>query len=280
MSVVPDRLQAFHFGPEERRLFGVVHPAQGKAHAAVLVCPPLLHELQRSYRFFSGLAGMLGELGLACMRFDYHGTGDSAGDTTAFSPARTGEDIALAAEALRHVADDAPLIVMGVRASAVLARAAAMDVRASALWLWQPVLDAGAYLRELDALDARERSSRARYPLRAGAPSACPGELMGTLLAPGFRDELLALDVSAADLPLPVAVIDAEGAPPQGIDAAARIVLPGTLASWVGQVELDGVIPLASARRAVEQLVSDMAVWVSTPGQRHWHRAGAASQPA
>src|SRR5690606_33892295 len=62
--------EPFFFGPPERRLFGVYHAPCGKARACVLLCPPLLHEQMRSYRFFAGVAGELAASGLACLRFD------------------------------------------------------------------------------------------------------------------------------------------------------------------------------------------------------------------
>src|SRR3546814_7757064 len=46
-------MQPFHFFAQERRLFGALHPAVGSTRAQVLMCPTLLHEHTRSYRFFS-----------------------------------------------------------------------------------------------------------------------------------------------------------------------------------------------------------------------------------
>lgn len=255
------RIEAFHFGPPGRRLFGVFHPADGAAQAAVLVCPPLLHEHARTYRFFAGVATLLAESGLACLRFDYFGTGDSAGDSAAFRPAQAGQDIALAAAALRERADGAPLILMGIRASALLARAQAADVYASALWLWQPVHDAMAHLHELDALDAAERRSRLRYPFVARGPAAEEHELMGFALAPSFRDEFASLGTGIDADGCPVAVLDAADAPQGTLHADARVVLPPSATDWVGQVELEGLVPVRAARDAVRTLVGDLATW-------------------
>lgn len=258
---------AFHFGPDDRRLFGVFHPADGFAQAAVLLCPPLLHELQRSYRFFAGVAGLLAGSGLACLRFDYFGTGDSAGESTAFHPSSVRTDLLLAAEALRARTDGAPLILLGVRASALFARAHAADVHASAVWLWQPVLDADGYLDELDALDARERASRERYPLRRGRPAPLPGERVGTVLPPTFAEELRAVarapEQAGSDaFPLPVAVLDCGGPGRHPVAASAHVPLPDVLAGWVAEVELDGVLPLRAARSAVDMLAADLVQWI------------------
>src|SRR5690554_4364261 len=256
-----DRIDAFHFGLPERQLFGVFHPAHGVTRAVVLMCPPLLHEQVRSYRFFAGVATLLAESGLACLRFDYFGTGDSGGDSAGFRPAQAGQDIMQAAATLRERADGAPLILMGIRASALLAAAQAADVYASALWLWQPVRDAVAYLDELDALDAAERSSRLRYPLLEEGPAAEPHELMGFVLAPSFRDELASLGTGVPTDGCPVAVLDAADAWPGTRPTEARITLPPAVTDWVGQVEMGGLVPVGAARDAVRMLVGDLSTW-------------------
>ncbi|MFC3715269.1 amino acid adenylation domain-containing protein [Luteimonas soli] len=252
-------LEPFHFGPPDRRLFGLYHAPRGQVRACVLMCPPLLHEQMRSYRFFAGIADQLAASGLACLRFDYFGTWDSGGASEDFHPAQARSDMALAAAALRERAGDVPLVLMGIRASAMLARAEAERLGASALWLWQPVLDAAAYLRELDAFDAVERRSSTRYPFARKGPSADPGELMGFKLASTFREELLALDMHA---PVPETPVLVMGAATDNIAGdVRRIDLPDALAAWTGQLELDGLIPLRSAAGAIEALVAESRRW-------------------
>lgn len=256
-----ERIEGFHFGPPDRRLFGVFHAAAETPQAAVLMCPPLLHEYARSYRFFAGVAGLLADAGLACLRFDYHGTGDADGDSEAFDPMRARDDIASAAEALRERTDGAPLILMGIRASAMLARACASDIYASSLWLWQPVLDAAAYLGELDALDAAERGSRLRYPLARRGPPAQENELMGFVLAPGFREGLHSVAAAGADPGLPVAVLDRADRLAAHDGATAAIELAGPVTDWTGQVEMEGLVPLRPAGTVVDMLVADLEQW-------------------
>src|SRR3546814_15057778 len=70
-------MQPFHFFAQERRLFGVLHPAVGSTRDQVLMCPPLLNEHTRSYRFFSQMAGLLGDDGVACLSLNYPGNGDT-----------------------------------------------------------------------------------------------------------------------------------------------------------------------------------------------------------
>src|SRR3546814_936957 len=77
------------------------------------------------------MAGRLAADGVACLRFDYHGTGDSEGDDADFSPDLALSDIVCAATELRRRVGDHPLVLMGIRASAPLAFHAADPARRS-----------------------------------------------------------------------------------------------------------------------------------------------------
>ena len=77
MSV--DAWQPLWIGDAPRQLYAALHAAAA-ARVGVLMAPPLLHEQPRSRRVLVEVASRLAALGLACLRFDYFGTGDSAGD--------------------------------------------------------------------------------------------------------------------------------------------------------------------------------------------------------
>ena len=51
------------------------------------------------------------------------------------------------------------------------------------------------------------------------------------------------------------------GAATDGADGVPRIELPGALAGWTGQLELDGLIPLRAAAGAVKALVAESRRW-------------------
>ena len=255
-----------YFGMPQRQLFGAMHLPVGPVRALVLMCPPLLHEQQRSYRFFSQLADRLAEAGLACLRFDYFGTGDSAGEDGQFTPASAQADIALAARELRSLAPPAPLIMMGVRGSALLAHHDAVQLGASALWLWQPVLDGRAWLETLIARDRAERSSRNRYPIVEAEP-ASDGELMGTILTQSARDELSALAIVSAPGAIPTAVLDAPDGDGKQLADATHYALPASVTAWAREVDLSGLIPLRDAEPALQALLAELPLWIScSPG--------------
>jgi alpha/beta superfamily hydrolase len=142
------------FGPAERPLFGWFHvPADGLARAAVVLCPPIGVEGRVSYATFRALAERLVAAGFAVLRFDYEGTGDSAG--TFSEPGRTDSwlaSIACARETMRrHGAKG--IAVVGMRIGATLAAVdASRGEPLDALVLWDPCASGRAFLRQQVAL--------------------------------------------------------------------------------------------------------------------------------
>ena len=68
------------FGPQDARLFGVVHqPADGMARGAVVICPAVGREQTSTAHGLRMLADQLAARGLLVLRFDYRGTGQSSG---------------------------------------------------------------------------------------------------------------------------------------------------------------------------------------------------------
>lgn len=256
-------VQAFYFGPPERRMFGAYHPSETPAHAAVLICPPLLHEHFRSYRFFSQVAGALAQAGLACLRFDYFGTGDSEGEDADFSPDGTAADTMLAAQALRRLSGDVPLILLGIRGSALFMHRDAKRVGASAVWLWQPVADGERYVAELEDRDRAERSSLYRYPLLKGEAPADAHDLMGFRVRPEFRRELSACSLAGVVFPVPAAVLGNAQGLAAPFDAQRHYALPESATAWASEVDLSSLIPLRDARPALDGLLADLPLWTA-----------------
>jgi hypothetical protein len=256
-------LQPVYFGPPTRRLFGVYHAPGEPPRGAVLMCPPLLNEHFRSYRFFSQVASQLAGAGLACLRFDYLGSGDSDGGDDQFNPAECSLDIALAAEELRRRSEDVPLILMAIRGSALFAFREAESLGASALWLWQPVIDGPGYVQTLEKRDRFERSSRYRYPLLRGTAAAGPEDLMGFALSARFRDELAACSIDRQACGVRMAVLAHPDDPAMQLAADARLELPTSVTAWSDELDLTSLIPLRDARDALEALVSDIPRWTA-----------------
>lgn len=143
-----------YFGEPRYRCFGWYHEPQGDSpRAAVVVCPPLGHEAIYAHRALRHMAERLAVAGHPVLRLDYHGTGDSPGGE--MSPALVEAwlaSIAAAAAEVRARAGTQRVVLVGLRAGALLALAGAPGAAADALVLWAPVVSGRAYVRELRAL--------------------------------------------------------------------------------------------------------------------------------
>ena len=142
------------FGPEARPLFGwVSRPAGGAARGGVILCPPLGEEGRAAHRTFRRLAESLADAGVVALRFDYDGTGDSAGLPD--EPDRVAAWLASIEAARQYLLDlGAPSVAaVGMRLGATLAAAqAAASTPFSALVCWDPCLSGRTWLREGEAL--------------------------------------------------------------------------------------------------------------------------------
>ena len=144
------------FGPAERPLYGWVSmPAGGLARAGAILCPPMGEEGRSAHRTFRRLAESLADQGIVALRFDYDGTGDSAGLQD--DPDRVASWLA-SVEAARQLLHDlgAPdVAAVGMRLGGTLAGCqAAASTPFSSLVLWDPCLSGRTFLREGEALFA------------------------------------------------------------------------------------------------------------------------------
>ncbi|TWS19789.1 alpha/beta hydrolase, partial [Tsukamurella asaccharolytica] len=79
-STEPPLEQRTYFGPADAPLYGALHlPASRRVRGTVLLVPPLAKEQYDALRGLRRLAALLAADGFAALRFDYLGTGDSAG---------------------------------------------------------------------------------------------------------------------------------------------------------------------------------------------------------
>lgn len=187
------RHQPFWITSGGRSLYAALHPASPPQRTIGIVCvPPLLHEQPRSRRFVTEAASGLASLGLPCLRFDFHGTGDSpsAGNGPDFGSMRADLDAAVAA--LKTHAGVERVVLFAWRSAALpVAAWFGAGARADLVVLWEPIVDGMGWLDELERQDAGERAVRPRP--RPGVPrTADPddGQLMGFAASAKFRREL------------------------------------------------------------------------------------------
>ncbi len=194
-----------HFGRSEAPLFGAHHPPAGAARrdAGVVLCYPGPEEYMRVHWVYRQLVQHLTRQGFHVFKFDYYGTGDSAGAMGAGDLPRWRADVVTALEELRDVSGVARFALAGARLGAALAATlteplAAAGFKVDTLALWDPVVKGEDYLRELAALQAR-RIANCRYPLERLVNDNCP-ELLGYPLSESLRRSLLGLDLTTAPL--------------------------------------------------------------------------------
>jgi pimeloyl-ACP methyl ester carboxylesterase len=155
-AAVPARRDrdVYFFGPYQSSLLGVFHPAgSARIDREVLVCQPIGQEYMRSHRACTQLSCRLARRGMPVLRFDYFGTGDSAGSHTEVRLDRWVDDVESAATHLAARVEASRLCLIGLRWGGTLATLfAARQGAVDQLVLWNPAVDGSAYCRELDAM--------------------------------------------------------------------------------------------------------------------------------
>jgi alpha-beta hydrolase superfamily lysophospholipase len=141
------------FGPVDRSLYGVLHsPEDGRVRGTAVLVPPLGLEHVVAHRALRVLATELASVGVATLRFDLDGTGDSAGVeadpdrlVSWLSSIRTAQDL-MRVEGL-------PLITLGLRMGGLLALHAGSAPRpGDRLVLWDACATGSSFLRHERAI--------------------------------------------------------------------------------------------------------------------------------
>jgi uncharacterized protein len=188
-------MRPFFFGDSQHQLFGAYHAPDDDSPSRdtrVVLAYPWIAEYNMSHWAFRKLAGMLAREGFPTLRFDYLGTGDSAGGPDEARCTDWAGNIRAAATELGGMCDARGLAIVGLGLGAALAVKAAEELPVDALVLWEPVVIGERYLVELDRLDARERLQRL-YP--RALPLAERTELLGFPVSAAARTDLARVDV-------------------------------------------------------------------------------------
>lgn len=146
-----------HFIAQDgHHLFGWYHPARPAVRrgASVVLCQTYGGEFVRTYRVWRKLAEQLAAIGFDVLRFDYEGTGDSAGDVT--EPDRVEawlHNIDRVVKEARELTGSSEVALVGLRIGATLAlHAAVARGGVDRLVLWSPLRSGRTFVRELKAL--------------------------------------------------------------------------------------------------------------------------------
>jgi alpha-beta hydrolase superfamily lysophospholipase len=191
MTAEPETEIPFHFGAGSE-LFGLYHPAAAApiSRRAVVLCPPFGQDMIRCHRLYRQLAQALAGAGLPVLRFDYYGSGDSAGASGEFDWDRCIGDTVAAADELRARSGCAEVIAFGARLGANIASVSATRARFAGLVLWDPVFDGASYVARLDAMQAALPHDTNRF-LKARPAVDVANQWLGFAVSDSLRRQVL-----------------------------------------------------------------------------------------
>jgi pimeloyl-ACP methyl ester carboxylesterase len=174
-----------YFGAGRQRLFGIYEPAVltgRRSKRGAVLCSPWGPEYVHAHRVMRQLAIRLAGAGIDTLRFDFFGTGDSAGEMVDADLGTWEADIELAMDELRDIVASPRLTLIGLRLGATLAArvAARHPGDVDALVLWDPILSGPGYLASLGAA-------------AAPAPSGPPLTVRGFPMTSELHRDLLAI---------------------------------------------------------------------------------------
>lgn len=246
-------------GSEERPLFGMFHvPESGFARAGVVVCPPFGRDYLHAHYTLRCLGDELTARGVCTLRFDYDGTGDSAGTGNEPQRVRSWLDSITAAVATMRASGVGSVFVVGMGLGATLAALVGDDDgNIDGLVLWDPEPSGKAYVSRQRALSAL--SSNVPTMTTDGSVDL-PGIMFDALTVADLR-KLDLSNLSESQTPMLVLVR------PDRDANRLQTRLRGDLVEWgeaIGHARLiDDVSDMAVAREAVDRIVK----WVGTHAQ-------------
>ena len=187
------RRTAFYLKSQGQPLFAWLHhrvEQTGFDHG-VIICPPIGYEQLHSHRSLRHLADRLAHDAVPVLRFDWHGTGDSAGvDEDARRLAAWLANVRDAVQWMRQRLGCRQISLIGLRLGGSLAALTAADLEIDNLVLWAPVTKGRAYVREMKAISLTAET----------APRIAP-DADGSIEAAGFvLSSETAADLSQIDL--------------------------------------------------------------------------------
>lgn len=249
---------------------GMLHPAPGKR--GVVLCAPHGYEELCTHRAWRDLAMRIAAAGMPALRFDYAGTGDSAGDEE--RPGQVAAWIASVRAAVRFLRAETgveEVAMVGLRLGAAMAALAAEEIGdVEALALLAPAVTGRGYTREIKALGAISQAPAALAPAIPGRGREV--EAGGFTLTAETVDHLARIDLrKLARAPARRVLALA----PSEIPSDPK--LPAALRALGAAVEEDGFPGFAEFMRDIQWSLPPDAAFERLVG---WLGAGLPSVPA
>jgi pimeloyl-ACP methyl ester carboxylesterase len=175
--------------------FGWLHAGRGER--GVILCNTLGHEYVWTRNGMRHIAEELAARGIWVLRFDYLGTGDSAGADGSVDQFESAVfDIETAIEWFRQEAAVAHVTLCGLRVGAALALSAARHRPVDDIVLLAPVISGRAYLRELTMV-RKTWFDQLSAPLQAAQPASGPLNVLGQIYSDELKVSLETFDAAA-----------------------------------------------------------------------------------
>lgn len=184
----------FFFGNAEKPLYGVhQEPHGGKLRdSAILICYPTGREYMRCHRALVKLCDKFAEAGFHSLRFDYYGTGDSAGEYGDGDLTEWVANAKLAADELREISGAQKISLLGVRLGAAVAFGLLQsenDLEAAVFW--DPVTDGEQFLQRLTSMHLEFVTDTNRFPaLGAQTRNVSGDEYLGMVYSPELKKSI------------------------------------------------------------------------------------------
>lgn len=270
-----------YFGESTARLFGWLDlPSQRVRRTAVLLCNPLGDDYVRAHRSLRHLAEDLCGAGFPVLRFDFHGTGDSAGSER--DPGRVAawrRDVGTAIDELRRRTGAAEVAIVGLRLGAtVAAEVASQRGDVASVVLWHPFFDGSSFTTETLQMHKMHRMLEPESFASGPREYADGAEALGFFLTNETIEDLKRVDLLAlARRPAPhVLVIGATNTPSDG----PLIERLRALDANVAYRHLPGhkfLISINHHSQVPQPVIDEIVGWL---GERHPDTAVAAPVPA
>jgi uncharacterized protein len=258
----------FYFGTGRRRLFGIYDSpgADGSTNLrAAVFCNPWGPEYIYAHRSLRQLATRLSLAGFHILRFDYFGTGDSAGELIEGDLEGWEEDIETAIEELTDLTGAKRVVLAGLRLGATLAVSVGARRRkeVDALVLLDPIVSGETYLQDLGLSSGGERrvgEGRIPRPLEGGGH-----EILGFPVTPKVAQELKSIDLIAQIPTMLVStlILVSEHLPchqllehaVKQVDKAPEIEYAGDSPVWIERRDNPGIVPVDTINRVVRWIL-------------------------
>jgi dienelactone hydrolase len=271
--------ESFYFGHPARPLFGWYHQPAASGGSAVVLCSPLGLDATRAHWSYRHLAERLAAAGLHVLRFDWHGSGDSAGDGSEPEQVATWlDDLGQAIEELKRRAGAARVHLVGLRAGATLAAHVAAgrdDVESTVLWM--PAATGAAWVSEM----AKLHKLYLRMVPQIDAPEPGGEELLGSFASAATIADLGRIDLFGLPRrPSPRVLVVEEGTLREADRLRECLAALGADVSWTRQPAQKFLLMVPHRATLPEESIEAIVGWLrSLPAAGAPFYAGRSTTP-